>query len=414
MSNRALVLQHLYGVRVENLGDAQDIQHMIHALQPGQPVVDVGHAGTAFRFMTAVLAATAKVPTLLTGSERMQQRPIGVLVDLLREMGAQIDYAKADGYPPLTISPATLSGGTYTMDASVSSQYVTAAMLIAPKLDGGLRLEFPEPPTSLPYIEMTAALMRQCGFIIEIGERHVQVAPGEALPGTTLIVEPDWSSASYWYSWVTLAPIGTRIELPAFTKNSLQGDSDVAKIYRHFGVETTYHSTGVILERKDKVWIQSRFRESEKSNIYQPTPSSINTTHKRESNPHLHLPLSLHLLDTPDLAQTIAVTGRALGMTLKLTGLHTLRIKETDRIAALDAELTKTGAEVTTGPDWIVIDGTSPVVPHCSIATYQDHRMALAFAPLASLIPLHIESPAVVEKSYPLYWEQVRQLRMDN
>lgn len=364
ISNRALIIKALSGLpfEIENLSTANDTQILQQLLaDKNRTTFDVGHAGTAMRFLTAYLAIQ-QGEFILTGSERMQQRPITILVDALTTLGADITYLKNEGFPPLKIIGKTLSGGEITIDGSISSQYISALMMIAPYIKNGLKINFEGQVASKPYLDMTAEMVKdfKAGFV----------------------VEPDWSSASYWYSMVALAK-DAEITLLGLKKKSLQGDSVVAKIYENFGVKTEYFNKGIRLTKNPNF----RLRTSD---------------------------FQLNFTNCPDLAQTVAVTCAALNCAAKLTGLSTLRIKETDRIAALQNELSKLGCAVVVDGDDLIIGFLSPnSYHHCesmnlAIKTYDDHRMAMAFAPLALLHPITIENPNVVIKSYPNFWEDMK------
>lgn len=364
ISNRALIIKALSGLpfEIENLSTANDTQILKQLLaDKNRTTFDVGHAGTAMRFLTAYLAIQ-QGEFILTGSERMQQRPIKILVDALRTIGADITYLKNEGFPPLKIIGKTLSGGEITIDGSISSQYISALMMIAPYIKNGLKINFEGQVASKPYLDMTAEMVKdfKAGFV----------------------VEPDWSSASYWYSMVALAK-DAEITLLGLKQESLQGDAIVVKIYENFGVKTEYLENGIRLTKISPPIAQ-------------------------------HSPLIFNFNNCPDLAQTVAVTSAALNIPIKLTGLSTLRIKETDRIAALQIELTKLGFNVEVDGDDLIINrhsGKSQQINHwssISVHTYDDHRMAMAFAPLSLLSPITIENPDVVVKSYPNFWEDLK------
>jgi 3-phosphoshikimate 1-carboxyvinyltransferase len=359
-----LIIKALSGLpfEIENLSTAKDTQILKQLLtDKNRTTFDVGHAGTAMRFLTAYLAIQ-QGEFVLTGSERMQQRPIKILVDALRTLGADITYLKNEGFPPLKIIGKPLLGGEITINGSVSSQYISALMMIAPYLENGLKINFEGKVTSKPYLDMTAEMMKvKDGFI----------------------VEPDWSAASYWYSMVALAK-DAEITLLGLKKDSLQGDAVVAKIYENFGVKTEYLENGIRLAKISPL-----------------------TTH--------HSPFLFDFTNCPDLAQTIAVTSAALNVPTKLTGLSTLRIKETDRIAALQNELSKLGCRVEVEHDELIILSNTNAMErqHLPIKTYDDHRMAMAFAPLSLLYPINIENPDVVIKSYPNFWEDLRSVGVE-
>lgn len=324
----------------------------------------------------------------MTGSERMKQRPIALLVDALRTLGAQIDYVGAEGFPPLRIHGRKLEGGTLTIDGSVSSQYISALLMIAPTMSKGLALTLSGHITSVPYIEMTLGMLRQFG-ITSTWDHSTQVISIAPQPYKALQyhVESDWSAASYWYEIASLAArnLSNAITLEGLHTQSLQGDAAIANYFESLGIRTNYRDDAVTLESSG-------------------IPSEVRT------------PLEMDLTSQPDLAQTLIVTCCALNVPFRITGLHTLRIKETDRVAALEAELKKLGYVVTdqelNGSVEMQWDGTrceakaDPV-----IATYKDHRMAMAFAPMSLVLPsrsILIDDPGVVSKSYPNYWEDLR------
>ena len=324
----------------------------------------------------------------MTGSERMKQRPIALLVDALRTLGAQIDYVGAEGFPPLRIHGRKLEGGTLTIDGSISSQYISALLMIAPTMSKGLALTLSGHITSVPYIEMTLGMLRQ--FCITSTWDHltqvISIAP-QPYKAQQYHVESDWSAASYWYEIASLAArnLSNTITLGGLHAQSLQGDAAIANYFEALGIRTTYRDDAVTLESSD-------------------IPTEART------------PLEMDLTSQPDLAQTLIVTCCALNVPFRITGLHTLRIKETDRVAALETELKKLGYVVTdqelNGSVEMQWDGTrceaeaDPV-----IATYKDHRMAMAFAPMSLVLPsrsILIDDPGVVSKSYPNYWEDLR------
>lgn len=387
-------------IKISNLSDAKDTQTLLQLLSAkGLTTFDVGHAGTAMRFLTAYLAIK-EGEFVLTGSERMQQRPIKILVDALSILGAEVEYLNNEGFPPLKIKGKKLLGGEITIDGSVSSQYISALMLVAPYLKNGLKINFEEQLTSKPYLEMTLEIMKYFGVELTWKDSHIrrndaiEVKAGGYV-AKDFYVEADWSAASYWYSMVALANKAD-ITLLGLQKESIQGDAVVAEIYENFGVKTEFIENGIRL-----------------------TKNSLPITH--------HSPLFFDFTDCPDLAQTIAVTCAALNVPAKLTGLSTLRIKETDRIAALQNELNKLGynAEVENDDLFILPSlrteqrgvkqsvSNNKIASHLamtSIKTYNDHRMAMAFAPLGLLHPIKIENPDVVIKSYPDFWEDLERV----
>lgn len=384
-SNRLLILQHQFpNLKIHNLSNSDDTVHLQYALNSKEDILDIGHAGTAMRFLTAYLAAQPSRKVTLTGSDRMKQRPIGILVDALRSIGAHIEYEEKEGYPPLRISGKKLKGGDVTMDAGVSSQYLSALLLIGSQLENGLKLKLEGAVTSRPYLEMTTTLLSDIGLDVDFKERHVEVKPQPSIEDQEITVESDWSSAGYWYGWCALQPPGYQIHLTSYKEISLQGDSELAAIYRKMGVETTYSNHEITLHKiADFILPES---------------------------------LEFDLTQQPDQAQTIFATCIGLGVNLKMTGLHTLRIKETDRIAAMKIEGARfRESDITTTTDAIDIK----FAPHShfnkqvTIDTYNDHRMALAFAPLCLKTELIINDANVVSKSYGDYYNDLRSVKVD-
>lgn len=379
-SNRVLLLKALFpALEVGNLSTSDDTVVLQEALSSSREEIDIHHAGTAMRFLTAFFAIAEGREVVLTGSARMQERPIGVLVEALRSLGACITYTNKEGYPPLHIVGKRIEKDSVRIRGDISSQFLSALLLIAPALDRGLSLEFEGGITSLPYLKMTTALLEHCwgkDSVCWEGNRiKVSSCIGKTLKNAYWEVESDWSSASYWYSFVALSEVGMKMQLSHYKQDSLQGDSILASIYEHFGVYTTFEGNGVIRIEKRALVCDSC----------------------------LHLELN----DTPDIAQTIAVTALGLGIELYLEGLHTLKIKETDRLIALQTELRKLGAEVSVTDRSLHLSSCRSLREGVSIATYNDHRMAMAFAPLMQKIPIEIEDKSVVSKSYPEFWEQL-------
>ncbi len=383
-TNRLLLLQALYpSITIDNGSDSDDSEVMRKAFasirsSQDQPItIDIRHAGTAMRFLTAFFALQDGKETVLTGSSRMQERPIQILVEALQQLGADISYERLHGFPPLRIKGKKLTGNQVTLAADVSSQYISALLLIAPKLENGLQLTLQGEVTSAPYIQMTLDLLNQIGFKTKVHENHIIVFPAVDFPKfTTITVESDWSSASYYFSIVALSKFGTQITLSNFKTNSLQGDSALVEIYKDFGVETTFINNSIVLVKTNRQL------------------STVNYQLNR----------------TPDLAQTIAVTSFGLGMACSLNGLNTLKIKETNRLEALQNELMKLGATVTITDDSLTMIPAEKIQSAVTIQTYNDHRMALAFAPLALKIPLEIADAEVVSKSYPNYWNDLKRI----
>ncbi len=377
-SNRLLLLQANFNtIRIENLSNSDDTRVMQKALASRDALLDIHHAGTAMRFLTAYFAGKPGTEVTLTGSARMKQRPIRILVEALRQLGAKISYLETPGCPPLKIHGMRLEGRQVTLPADVSSQYVSALLLTAPTLPGGLELLLEGQITSLPYIEMTLSLLNRLGIQTVMEGNRIRVEPKHAIPPQTLVVESDWSSASYFYSIAALAAPGSRIALRSYRPDSLQGDSVLRRIFTPLGVHSAFEEDQLVLTRVDAAPVSD---------------------------------LSLNLMEAPDLAQTLAVCCFGLGISCELTGLHTLKIKETDRLSALEAELTKLGARVEVTDQALRLHAGGPIREGVAVATYNDHRMAMAFAPLALRTGLLIEDAGVVSKSYPGFWEDLRTL----
>lgn len=381
-SNRLLLLQALYSnCSIENLSNSDDTVVLKEALETVSNTVDIHHAGTAMRFLTAYFASTEGANVVLSGSKRMHERPIKILVDALKDLGANIEYVAIDGYPPLRIYGSKLKGDFVKMKANVSSQYISALLLIAPSLPKGLTLELDGTITSIPYINMTLSLLNQLDIPTSFEKNTIQVSPKKAVADTRFVVESDWSSASYFYSFVALSK-DSKVTLTSYSEKSLQGDAALCDIYKDLGVDTVFNASE--------------------------TAITLSKTGGNISNF-----ISLNLSNTPDIAQTIAVTCFGLGIACKLTGLHTLKIKETDRLSAIKTELEKLGAHISITDDSLELEMHSdPAFSEATnevreIATYQDHRMAMAFAPLALKFPLIINDPMVVTKSFPSFWDDV-------
>lgn len=377
-SNRMLILQKLFReITIHNLSDSDDTHHLQAALSSQDAEINVGHAGTAMRFLTAFFAIQQKRTTILSGSKRMHQRPIKVLVEALRVLGAEISYLENEGFPPLKITGKQLTKDQVKINGNISSQYISALLLIAASLPNGLRVELVGEITSIPYINMTLSLLNQIGITTSFEGQIIQVNPFEEAKTHTLEVESDWSSASYFYSIAALSSVSSEIRLSSYKKESLQGDAILAEIYKSFGVETVYETNSIVL-RKTK-------------------------EHNKE-----HLTIDLN--KAPDIAQTIAVTCYGLGVSCELLGLHTLKIKETDRLEALHSELTKLGANISVTPTSLYLNSSSEIVADVSVETYNDHRMAMAFAPLGMKIPLEILDADVVTKSYRNFWKDLQKI----
>jgi len=377
-SNRSLLLRALYPeITIENLSNSDDAEVMEKGLQIENGVVDIHHAGTAMRFLTGYFASQEGKEVTLTGSQRMTERPVKVLVEALQSLGADITYEKNVGFPPIRIKGKKLVKYRVSLPANISSQYISSLLLIAPSLENGLELELIGKITSVPYIEMTLGLLSQIGVESSFEGNVIKVSPKPKVVPTLLTVESDWSSASYYYSIVALCEIGSEIKLSAYKKDSLQGDSVLAEIYKDFGVETSFSDNHILLKKTADGQL--------------PT-------------------VNCDLADAPDIAQTIAVTCFGLGIGCHLTGLHTLKIKETDRLEALHTELTKLGADISVTDKTLTLRPSPRFKKEIAIDTYNDHRMAMAFAPLALKTPLIINDAEVVSKSYPDFWEDLKNL----
>ena len=393
ISNRALVINALSGNKAlpENVSDCDDTNVMIKWLKERDadmagnvPTIDIGAAGTAMRFSSALLAVSEGT-FIITGTERMKNRPISILVNALRELGAKVEYVEKEGFPPLRITGNThMKGGEISLPGSVSSQYISALLMIAPMMKEGLRLVLTGDIISRPYIDMTLGLMREFGATAqwESGERSIVVEHGayDAIP---CFVENDWSAASYWYEILALAQNDdARIALPSLFAQSMQGDSRGAEVFAMLGVGTRFENDGTVVISKNGECVKS---------------------------------LEYDFLQMPDLAQTFVVTCCMLGVPFHFKGLQSLKIKETDRIEALKTELAKLGFNIEDRNDSELIwDGTrQPVdtkrLAEVAIDTYEDHRMAMAFAPVALRCEsIRINNPEVVSKSYPRYWDDLR------
>ena len=376
-SNRLLILSSLFKkLSLENISNSDDTNYLLKALSSKSSTIDIGHAGTAMRFLTSYFSLTTKKEIVLRGSQRMHNRPIKILVDSLREIGASIHYIDKEGYPPLLIKPSKLISKNLITDSSISSQYISSLLLIAPKISGGLKIQLKGRETSKPYIDMTISLLKKLGVEITITENQISICELQKIESKKHYIESDWSSASYFYSVVALAKIGFTLKLSKFSFKSLQGDSKVADIYKSFGVKTTYKDDLIILK-------------------------------KVESN---NDKFSFDLTSNPDLAQTICVTCLGLGIKCNLTGLHTLKIKETDRLLALKKELSKFNLKVIITDDSISFDNVDSLKSNVVIETYDDHRMAMSFACLATKVKIIIKDPKVVSKSYSSFWSDLERI----
>jgi 3-phosphoshikimate 1-carboxyvinyltransferase len=376
-SNRLLILQALYpNLKISNLSNSDDTHYLQKALKTEDELVDIHHAGTAMRFLTAYFSSLEGREVVLTGSKRMTERPVKLLVDALKQMGADISYEKNDGYPPIRIKGKKLTANRVSLQANISSQYISALMLIAPSLPNGLEINLEGEITSTPYIKMTLEILQRAGIKGNFEGNTIKIEPTQEVEKQTLAVESDWSSASYYYSLAAISE-SADLKLSTYRKTSLQGDSCLAKIYKQFGVTTRFENDHIILE-------------------------------KRPGTKPKHIEENLQ--NSPDIAQTIAVTCLALNVPCHLTGLHTLKIKETDRLVALKTEIEKFGSQVKVTNNSLELLPTQNFSQNVSVATYNDHRMAMAFAPLGLKIPFEIEDAKVVSKSYPGFWEDFEKL----
>jgi 3-phosphoshikimate 1-carboxyvinyltransferase len=387
IANRVLLIRALAGeeFQIENMSESDDSKTMIKLLGSNDGVLDAHHAGTTFRFLTAYLAIKGE-NKVLTGSERMKQRPIGPLVDALNKLGANISYLEKEGYPPLKIStPLSEFGQEVSVPGDISSQYLSALLMIAPMLPNGLKLNILGDLVSKPYLEMTLSIMAYFGIVHDWTDDVIAISP-QSYVSKPYFVEADWSAASYYYSIAAFSE-EAHITLEGLGDNSLQGDSAIVQIATQFGVTTTYGENCVILERKKDSQI-SPFIEYD-------------------------------FIKQPDIAQTIFVMCAGTGVSGMFTGLQTLYIKETDRIKACQKELAKVNIFLTKIPprfkkntegEYFMIEGKADLTTTPAFDTYHDHRMAMAFAPLALLGDVIVNDCEVVSKSYPEYWEDLESL----
>lgn len=379
-TNRLLLLQALFpNISLANTSKSDDSEVMTKALSSNAALIDIHHAGTAMRFLTAYFATQENRTVTLTGSTRMKERPIKILVEALQQLGAEMEYLENEGFPPIKITGKKLTQEKVSLPANISSQYISALLLIAPKLENGLELTLEGEITSVPYIKMTLALLNEIGVETSFVGNTILVKKQLIIHNSQFIIESDWSSASYFYSIVALSKVGTQITLSSYKQNSLQGDSSLVEIYKNFGIVTRFEGNKMTLVKQVDFKLET---------------------------------LNLDLNNAPDIAQTIAVTCLGLGIGCHLTGLHTLKIKETDRLEALRIELSKLGANITVTNDslTIVASTNDVIVRNATISTYNDHRMAMAFAPLALKVPIIIENAEVVSKSFPTFWEDLKSI----
>jgi 3-phosphoshikimate 1-carboxyvinyltransferase len=378
-SNRALLVNALCATsgKIDNLAIARDTQIMHELLSTDNTLFNAQDAGTVMRFMAAYLAVTKK-NTEITGTEHMKKRPIGILVEALRSLGVEILYLEKEGFPPLKISGLSKQESSFLeVDSNVSSQYISALLMIGPRLPQGLTLKLKGDPVSTPYIDMTVSIMQHFGIKVDVVEQSYKVEP-QAYTFKPFKVESDWSGASYWYSVFALSNL-QELKLAGLKSNSFQGDSVVAKLMENFGVVTRFEENTAILTKQEA-----------------------------------DLPRKIDFIKCPDLAQTFAILCAALGHRCTFLGLQTLKIKETDRVMAIKAELQKVGGDfIEEDTKWILIpipDEKLPEIKEVSIKTYDDHRMAMAFAALATKMDVHFDNSEVVNKSYPTFWDDLKRL----
>lgn len=376
-TNRLLLLQALYpNISLANTSNSDDSEVMQKALVGNDEIVDIHHAGTAMRFLTAYFAVNEGREVVLTGSQRMTERPIKVLVEALQQLGAHITYEKEEGYPPIRIKGQKITANKVSIPANVSSQYISALLLVAPKLENGIELTLVGEITSIPYIKMTLALLNDLDIQTSFEGNVITVYPKKEVASKVMTVESDWSSASYFFSLVALAE-SAQVGLTSYKETSLQGDSALVEIYKQMGVASRFEGNKLILTKQ---------------------------------NDFEYKDVNFELNNTPDIAQTIVVTCLGLGIGCHLTGLHTLKIKETDRLEALRIELTKLGADISVTNDSLTLVATKKINFEVRIDTYNDHRMAMAFAPLGLKVPIIINNADVVSKSYPDFWEDLKKI----
>ena len=377
-SNRLLLLRaYTSYFKILNLSDSDDTKLMISAIESDKEKINVGHAGTAMRFLTAYFSSITKKSKVLTGSDRMRQRPISILVDALQDMGCDIEYLEKRGFPPLKINGKNIQSNSVSLPADVSSQYISSLMMLGVSLENGLEIILSSKITSLPYILMTKKIIERIGGVVKIQDAKIFIEQFKEKVIPEQFVESDWSSASYFFSLAALSK-SVKLTLSKFSKDSLQGDSKLIDIYKKFGVRTIFEDENIILKKNNKS-----------------LPKSIH----------------LNLIDNPDIAQTILITCLGLGIDCTLIGLHTLKIKETDRLVALKNEIEKFEVDkIEITGDSITLENNSDLKHDVTIDTYNDHRMAMSFAPLSLLVPINIKNPEVVTKSYFNFWNDLESL----
>ena len=379
-SNRLLILQSIYkNLKIDNLSNSDDTVVLNKYVNNLEEYIDIHHAGTAMRFLTALLSIKKNNEFIITGSERMKNRPIKILVEALNDLGANISYKDKEGFPPLLIKGKEILGGEISLSSQISSQYISALMLIAPILKKGLLVNLEGKITSKPYLDMTLSILKKIGVKCYFEKNIISIEPNSKINDSLISVESDWSSVSYFYSIVAMSK-DSELEIGSFHEFSIQGDIKLSEIYTKLGVTTEFlKSSSKILLKKTKNFVM---------------PENIH----------------LDLTENPDIAQTIAVTCFGLGVKCDLFGLHTLKIKETDRLEALKIELSKLGADVKITENSFHLSSSSSINADISIETYNDHRMAMSFAPLALLTSIKINNPEVVSKSYKDFWKDLQSL----
>ena len=377
-SNRLLILKYLFkNIQIKNLSDSDDTNILKKILKERPEKINVHHAGTAMRFLTAFFSIQEDKYHEISGSERMQNRPIKLLVDALNYLGADIRYLNKVGFPPVKIIGKKINKLSVSLESNISSQYLSALLLIAPSLENGLHVNLKGKIISKPYIKMTLALLEKIGVKTFFNNNKIIVSPIQSLKSIVYNVESDWSSLSYFYSIVALSKNST-LRIGNYYSNSIQGDINLIKFYNNLGVISSFENNILCL--------------------------------KKDQNYKLPKKIILDLNDNPDLAQTIAVSCFGLGLSCDLYGLKTLKIKETDRLLALEKELVKLGGNILITNESLHLKKSKEFKSNISINTFDDHRMAMAFAPLGIIKPIIINNPEVVSKSFPNFWKALKKL----
>ncbi len=377
-SNRLLILRaYTSYFNILNISDSDDTKTVMDALESNNEEINIGHAGTAMRFLTSYYSSISNSKKILTGSSRMKNRPISLLVEALNELGCDIEYIDKIGYPPIKINGKLISKTTVSLPANISSQYISSLMMLGISLENGLKIKLSTKITSLPYILMTKRIIERIGGSVQINSNYIIIQQLKSKNITDQNVESDWSSASYFFSLAALSNY-CDITLSTFFKKSIQGDSKLVEIYKKLGVKTVFKENKIHLKKK-KIKLPDK--------------------------------ISINLKDNPDLAQTIVITCLGLGVDCTLSGLHTLKIKETDRLLALKKEIEKFDVDsVKITEESIELRNSSNLKSEVCIDTYNDHRMAMSFAPLSIITPIIINNPEVVTKSYSKFWNDLELL----